>query len=325
MTYSRLAFNAITLVPGVQYLPLISSKLRKRVTVTGAEHDTARYYYGVWLRHLVLASQHGLNADAKDVAELGPGTSVGVGLAALLCGAERYSAFDVVAHTNLESNVHLFDCLVELFRYREDVPGRDEFPTLRPALQDYRFPSHVLDARRMEKALAPERVFAIRQALLGNDPEQRIRYRAPWSDSSVVIPGSQDLVFSQAVLEHVDMLTEAYQAMRSWLKPGGFVSHQIDLKSHGWTSSWDGHWRYGDLRWKMLRGRDSWFINREPLSKHLSLLQNAGFQLKYTQLGRATPTYDRSALARRFNSITEEDRQTSGAYVLAVRGPSGYS
>jgi hypothetical protein len=36
----------------------------------------------------------------------------------------------------------------------------------------------------------------------------------PWSDAGVLPPASQDLVFSQAVLEHVDALPDAYRAMR---------------------------------------------------------------------------------------------------------------
>jgi hypothetical protein len=321
VSYLRLIFNTMTLLPGAQRLPLIRSTLRKRVTGTGVT-PSARYCYAVWLRHLVMAAQHGLDTDPGQVAELGPGDSIGVGLAALLCGAQRYSAFDMVAHTNLERNIGIFDELVALLRRREDVPGSDEFPNMRPYLQGYRFPSHVLDEQRMDKALAPDRVFAIRQTLLGSDSEQRIRYCVPWSDRSVLSPKSQDVVFSQAVLEHIDRLPEAYQAMRSWLKPGGFVSHQIDLKSHGWAATWDGHWRYGDLHWKILRGRDSWFINRQPLSRHLSLLEEAGFQVIHTQLARSAPSYERSALARRFSSMSDEDRETSGAYVLAALRPT---
>lgn len=315
MSYLRLMFNTVALLPGAEPMVLIKSKLRKRVTATGG---SARYCYSVWLRHLVLAAQHGLNADPKQVAELGPGDSIGVGLAALLSGAERYSAFDVVAYANLERNIRVFDELVAMFRRREPIPEGDDFANVRPRLEDYRFPSGVLDAKRMAKALAPERVFAIRQSLLQNDMGGIIRYCVPWSDSHVLSPRSQDLVFSQAALEHVDKLAEAYQAMARWLRPGGHVSHQIDLKSHGSATTWDGHWRYGDTYWKLLRGRDIWFINRQPLSAHLRLLKESGFELIYTQLATSTPSYQRSALARRFSSMSDEDRQTSGVYVLAA-------
>ena len=55
-----------------------------------------RYCYSVWLRHLVMASDGCLFEYPKTVAELGPGDSIGIGLAALISGADEYYAFDVV-------------------------------------------------------------------------------------------------------------------------------------------------------------------------------------------------------------------------------------
>lgn len=57
--------------------------------------DSARYCYCVWLRHLVSLEAAGLGAAWPVVAELGPGDSLGTGIAALLCGVEQYYAFDV--------------------------------------------------------------------------------------------------------------------------------------------------------------------------------------------------------------------------------------
>jgi len=315
--YRRMILNAVTLVPGVEGLPAIRSRLQNREVGTGGT-NSARYCYTVWLRHLAMAARYGLNTDPKDVAELGPGDSIGSGLAALLCGAERYNALDVVSHANPVSNVAIFDELLELFRRRADTPDGNEFPAVGPRLEDYRFPAHILGEARMQRALHPGRVARIREAVLGEDPSGLIRYHAPWQDATVVRPDSQDLVFSQAVLEHIDALPEAYRAMRDWLRPGGYVSHQIDFKSHGWADTWDGHWRYGDLRWKMLRGRTSWFINRQPYSEHVRLLERTGFRILESQPVLCAPTYGRAALARRFSAMPEEDRRTSGAYLLAV-------
>ena len=60
-----------------------------------------------------------------------------------------------------------------------------------------------------------------------------LRYAAPWRDASVMQPGSLDLIFSQAVMEHVDDLPATYAACRDWLRPGGLMSHQIDFRCHG--------------------------------------------------------------------------------------------
>lgn len=45
---------------------------------------SARYCYFVWLRHLVKAYENGLKTRFNRVAELGPGDSLGVGLAAMI-------------------------------------------------------------------------------------------------------------------------------------------------------------------------------------------------------------------------------------------------
>jgi hypothetical protein len=315
--YRRMMLNLATLVPGLERLPPIRSRLRRRETGTGGT-NSARYCYTVWLRHLSMAERHGLNTNPREVAELGPGDSIGSGLAALLCGAERYVALDVVSHANPLSNVMIFDELVELFRRRADIPDSKEFPAVRPRLEDYRFPAHILDETRMQRALHPYRITKIRDAVLGNDPSGLIRYHAPWQDATVVQPGSQDLVFSQAVLEYIDALPEAYRAMRDWLKPTGYVSHQIDFKSDGYAESWDGHWRYGKLRWKLLRGHTSWFFNRQPYSEHVRLLQRTGFRILESQRVVSAPTYGRASLARCFSAMPEEDRRISGAYLLAA-------
>ncbi|RJP62040.1 MAG: hypothetical protein C4541_00460 [Candidatus Auribacter fodinae] len=57
------------------------------------------------------------------------------------------------------------------------------------------------------------------------------------------------MIFSQAVLEHIDNLPEAYESMRLWLKPDGFMSHQIDFKCHGTAEEWNRHWAYSQSEW----------------------------------------------------------------------------
>lgn len=313
--------NAIALVPGSTRLAVVQARLRNRVIGTGGS-SSASYCYSVWLRHLVLAAEHGLDTDPQDVAELGPGDSIGVGLAALLCGAERYRALDVVHHANPVANLRIFDQLVDMFHRREEIP---DSATLHPKLVSYRFPHSILTAQRLARSLEAGRLARLRRAVAASDTtgSDAVRYCVPWSDERVLPPMSQDVVLSQAVLEHIDALPQAYRAMRGWLRPGGYVSHQIDFKSHGWGGTWDGHWRYGDWYWKALRGRDSWFINRQPFSVHLRLLEDAGFRPVHTQTVKAAPTYDRRSLARRFMSMPDHDRDTAGAYLLATLAPKG--
>jgi hypothetical protein len=94
-----------------------------------------------------------------------------------------------------------------------------------------------------------------------------VRYAVPWWASDVVEPGSVEMIFSQAVLEHVDDLRGTYAAMASWSTPTGFLSHEIDFRSHGLARDWDDHWTIPDRQWRVIRGRRPYLINRAPLLK----------------------------------------------------------
>ena len=95
---------------------------------------------------LVLGARKPAPSIPKVVAELGPGDSIGIGLAALLSGAERYFALDLVRYSGLEKNLEIFDELVSLFAAQAPIPGEQEFPFLYPKLDCYDFP-HALVAR----------------------------------------------------------------------------------------------------------------------------------------------------------------------------------
>ena len=106
------------------YLPVV-----KRFTNRGSGGtDSARYCYTVWLRHLVSLHAAGLGAHWPVVAELGPGDSLGTGIAALLSGAEKYYALDVKPYFGNQTNLEMLERLLELFHRREPIPDHVEFP-----------------------------------------------------------------------------------------------------------------------------------------------------------------------------------------------------
>jgi SAM-dependent methyltransferase len=315
----RVAFNLLTFIPGVGSLGPVRERLRKRA-VGAVATSSARYCYAVWMRHLGKAAEHGARTDPRVVAELGPGASLGIGLAALLCGAECYYAFDVVRHAAAARNRTVFEDLVRLLEERAPVPDGRELPEARPTLADYAFPHAVLTPERLARSLAPARIERIRRSLERIDaPDSMIQYRAPWTDNGIIEDNAVDLVLSQAVFEHIDDLRGAYQTMRRWLRPGGLASHTIDFRSHGWSSRWDGHWGYSDLAWRLIRGQDVWSINRQPCSTHRQLLAQNGLRIVGEQLVRVPATLAPRQLAPRFRGLTEEDRTVSGAYFLCVK------
>lgn len=306
-----IATGLLTYVPGLNYL-----------RPTGGT-GSARYCYSVWLRHLLLARRAGLYAGIpRIVAELGPGDSIGIGLAALLSGVEKYYALDLVRYSDLKRNLTVFEELVTLFRAREPIPGDEELPGVFPRLACYDFPHDLLDVTALDAALAPERIRQVRRSIEApGDDDSSVVYQAPWSDQGVIRDGSVDLIYSQAVLEHVDDLPGVYQAMRQWLKPGGAMSHQIDFQAHGKADTWNGQWTYSDVTWKLVTGRRAYLLNRAPRSEHSRLLQDCGFTIVKEDVTRATSTLRRSDLAGRFSNLSEDDLTTSGTFILALAPP----
>lgn len=298
------------------FVPFVKSILARGTGGT----TSARYCYSVWLRHLVMAQGTGLNTLPQVIAELGPGDSLGIGLAALISGSQKYYALDAVKHANTDRNLEIFDELVSLFRNKTPIPADDEFPDVRPKLSNYAFPSDILHEPRMQSALSSSRLSEIRESLKSsNAAGSIISYKAPWSRVDVIEPQSVDMIYSQAVLEHVDDLNGAYSNMRVWLKPNGYLSHQIDFKCHNTADEWNGHWTYSDLMWRLIRGGRPYLINREPYSTHISILQSENFDIlcdvKAELESRITP----SQLAPRFKSMKSSDLVVSGAFVQAIQ------
>jgi len=285
--------------------------------------DSARYCYSVFLRHLVSVVQATGDFRRKCVAELGPGDSLGVGLAALLCGADRYYAFDKVTFTNPASNLLVFRDLAGLFESRAAIPDDDEFPNVYPRLDSYGFPSDILDDELLSKSLFPGRIDRIREALCGTNPLDKsieIRYFAPWDSDGSTLPSSVDWLFSQAVLEHVDDPPVVYAKLSHRIRAGGVMSHQIDYTSHGLTRDWDGYRAIPDSIWRIIKGRRTYLINREPHSGHQRYMEAAGFQILATDRLMANHL-DRQFMQISFRNLQDDDLSTAGAFVVAVRGP----
>jgi len=265
---------------------------------------------------VVLAHTYGANPDFTVVGELGPGDSIGTGLAALISGSDRYIALDAVAHADTSRNLRIFDELVDLFKARTPIPGPDEFPEITLDLPDLAFPSHILDDARLDAALEPARLVAIRRATESPRPDV-IDYRAPWHALKPDDHGAIDFLLSNAVLEHVTDLPTAYRAMAQWLRSGGIASHQIDFRSHGLFAAWDGHWACPGWLWRLFLGRRPYLLNREPFATHRALGRASG--LTEVAAIRIECAPQSSRLASRFATMSEEDRRSCGGYLLQQR------
>jgi hypothetical protein len=312
MKVSQVLYGLATFIPGVQ--PIFGRG--------GGGTKSARYCYSVWMRHLIEAHERGLPSSPRTVAELGPGDSLGVGLAALVSGVEAYHAFDVVAHAQIKRNQAVLEEIIALFQNRADIPDEEELSEVRPNLASYAFPRHILTDARLAEALAEPRLQRIREAVAAqNAPGSMIAYRTRWFDEAAIERDSIDLLFSQAVLEHVDELAGAYRAMGLWLKPGGVLSHEVDFRCHNTAREWNGHWKYSDGLWRLIRGKRSYLLNREPCSRHLQLLAENGFDLLACNRDTLASRLRKEDLAPRFQRIADDDLTTSTAHLQAIKRP----
>jgi hypothetical protein len=149
-----------------------------------------------------------------------------------------------------------------------------------------------------------------------------VAYQAPWTRTTHIRAGSLDLVYSQAVLQYVEDLPLMYRATFGWLKPGGFCSHATGLGANDMAPYWNGHWAYSEGEWRLARGRREYFLNREPLSVHLRLAREAGFEVLQADVQRDATGLSPDQLAPPFDRLDDEDRHASGVMVV-LRKPLG--
>ncbi len=303
------------LVGVATHLPVFASLTRAKQTGGSV---SARYCYSVWLRHLVKAYENGIDVIFGTVAELGPGDSLGVGLSALLSGVKRYCSLDVIRFAAPETNLRILDQLIELFRNRASIPDNHELPAVKPELQSYEFPRHILTQAMLARSLAPSRLERIREALNDRDRlgESPIAYFAPWYDAGTIAAGSIEFMFSQAVLEYAHDLEATYAAMDRWLAPRGSMSHEITFRC-SMTKQWSGHWACSDRLWAIANGRRRIQLNRAAHSTHLQIIRSLGYEILCDERSEVPPAISRRQLASRFQHLTDEDLRTSSAFIQA--------
>jgi len=282
---------------------------------------SSEYCYSVWLRHLVQLKTKGLidnMEQIKNLAEIGPGDSLGIGLAAIYTGVENYYAFDVIKHANLSKNNIINNELLSFFQSKKEIPhGSHQLRNTNPVLENYKFPENLLNH---DSGWYGIRHDLIKKYLDNNEAAGTgISYVVPWMGKVHNNVKDIDLIISQAVMEHVDDIDFAYAEMYRWLKVGGIVSHQVDFKAHEMTEEWDGHFYLKDSVWSVLAHGRKYPMNRLPLTAHLKSLEKNGFKIK-----NIIPVIRENSFPHKKNQITgvefsKEDYITSSALIQAVK------
>jgi SAM-dependent methyltransferase len=314
--------SAVAVLKGAAtYVPFLYQMLGQRHM--NLESATPEASYRVWMKHLSLLHNMTGCGVPSVVAELGPGDTLGTGVAALFSGAQRYVGIDVLPFARSGPTLEVARGLRDLFSIRARVVVKG-WPDFTEYLDNAGFLSSVLTDEILAHALAEERASAILSELSDvvasteRSTCQFINYSAPYSNSSIP-DDSIDLFYSHSVLEHVENLPAALSLMHASLKSKGLMSHQFDLRSHNITRSWDGHREFGNNSWKIVVGKRPFLLNRLSYSKVLEEIERAGFRILDARRLFDKPTLDRSQLCREWQSASDEDLRTISGFVQAQK------
>lgn len=300
-----IAQGLVTYLPfKVEFLPshtkqFVSSRVREITDYA----DIAGSCYTSWFRFLV---SMGKLAPLR-VAEIGPGDSLGVGIAAFLSGANTYYPIDRFKRDSNYDNLRLLDELLKRFNTRASIPDDAAYPRAYPRLQSYEFPGALMP--NLEKNLAPERIQKIREAItqiqagntIGRCDEVLIQYLQDNEEPPV------DCVVSAATMEHVEDPGAVYRRTWNMLVPGGTFAHNAGLDCHSTAPLWNAQYTYSDFVWRLIRGRTMYLINRWPNSWHLESLKQLGFIIDENKPGRLSSRLERADLAKKFKDIPDDD------------------
>jgi SAM-dependent methyltransferase len=129
---------------------------------------------------------------------------------------------------------------------------------------------------------------------------------------------SVDLIFSQAVLEHIrkNEFRETMQEYRRILRPNGICSHQVDLRDH--MADALNNLRFSERVWESeFFATSGFYTNRIRYSQMLQLFSDVGFTVEVTDVQRwaSLPT-TRCKLALEFKYLPDDELNVSVFDVL---------
>lgn len=129
---------------------------------------------------------------------------------------------------------------------------------------------------------------------------------------------SVDLIFSQAVLEHIRKreFLSTMRECRRILKPCGVCSHRIDLRDH--LAGALNNLRFSEKVWESeFFVKSGFYTNRIQYSQMVQLFNEANFQVQLTDVRRwPTLPISRHNLAKEFSTLPDDELCISGFEVL---------
>ena len=139
------------------------------------------------------------------------------------------------------------------------------------------------------------------------------------SSLKILESGSYDLIYSQAVLEHVrlDAFQETMRECYRLLSPKGVMSHVVDFKDH--LGGKMNNMRFSSNFWEhdWFASRSGFYTNRIRLQEMIAICEDIGFEVVVDDLEHwELLPIKRKQLAQEFINLTDEDLKVSEAHLV---------
>lgn len=282
-------------------LPVLR-KLKDAVSRIPVQYTDPRYNLNVVVSHLQRLRQHGVRSIANwSILELGPGGNVGNAIILCAAGASYVCCVDNYRHVDFHRElVSFYQSLVALLR-NDAQQLLAVFP----------------DLTREQIAANIDACFTPDTATFACKPG-RIDYVAPCDGSSVPCEsGRFDWIFSQAVMEHVKDPEGVCAENARLLKPGGFVSHQIDLRDHFQNDSLE-MLKHSDRLWWWMASNSHGYVNRARAAHFEDYFRKYGLQVLQSEATErlADPGKVPRHCDARFATLSAEQLSIVGQFIL---------
>lgn len=231
-----------------------------------------------------------LDLDGKVILELGPGYSLTMALLFLAMGARK---------------VYLIDRFKHLFWDKQDIAYH------RKALNKI---------KEMDLPYVPSAMDALSFSEHSDNialNHNKIEFRSGDAASIPLGDSSIDIVFSNAVMEHVHNVRKAIDEIHRVTRNEGLGIHEIDLRDHFFAQTPLRLLQYPDWLWNLMTWFRPGYTNRLRLADYIKLFESYGFEIgKYTVTRRHEGVLDHIELHPRFNIYPTLELEVLAFWVL---------
>lgn len=261
-------------------LPVAYSVWRKIGLFRHGSMDKVEYAYNVYIRHF----DQLVNRKSPVILELGPGDSLSTALFSLAHDCSKTYMIDVGDYANRE-------------------------------LENYRLVKDYVSKIIVNDKLSELQITSINEMLNYCNAEY---YTDGLESLKKIADKSVDLVFSQAVLEHIpkNEFYETFIEIHRILKDDGICSHEIDLRDH--LANGLNNLRFSEKFWESkFMSSSGFYTNRLRKSEMIEYFKKSGFNVTIMNETRWKKVpIDRSKLYGPFKSYSDDDLIISTFSVL---------